>query len=180
MQEILIIVLITAVMLTVWGIWQVFEKVGRSGWKAVVPLYNFYILLRITGYSSWWILSYIWLITIWPLYYILLPHVMCPARDVSCQESVGWFLTELLQSVLNIFRPKFWTESLRMVGFNLIFWLILYGVPILSIVLIWRVLQNVSDRFERGVLFSLGLLFLPFIFWPILGLGSAEYQEGGQ
>jgi hypothetical protein len=33
-----------------------------------------------------------------------------------------------------------------------------------------------SKSFGNGVGFTLGLLFLPFIFYPVLGLGDAKYQ----
>ena len=32
-----------------------------------------------------------------------------------------------------------------------------------------------AQSFGKGVLFTLGLIFLPIIFYPILGFGSAEY-----
>lgn len=31
------------------GLWKVFEKAGEDGWKALVPIYNFYILFKISG-----------------------------------------------------------------------------------------------------------------------------------
>jgi Family of unknown function (DUF5684) len=39
---------------------------------------------------------------------------------------------------------------------------------------IW-VLNMISKSFGKDVGFTLGLLFLGFIFWPILGFGSAKY-----
>jgi hypothetical protein len=33
-----------------------------------------------------------------------------------------------------------------------------------------------AGRFGKGVGFVVGMIFLPFIFYPILGFGPAEYQ----
>jgi hypothetical protein len=37
------------------SVWFIFEKAGQKGWKAIIPVYNIYILLKITGKKSWWI-----------------------------------------------------------------------------------------------------------------------------
>ena len=36
------------------GLWRIFEKAGHQGWKAIVPLYNFYIWLKIIHKPLWW------------------------------------------------------------------------------------------------------------------------------
>jgi hypothetical protein len=32
------------------------------------------------------------------------------------------------------------------------------------------------SAFGKGVGFAIGMIFLPFIFWPILAFGSSQYQ----
>jgi hypothetical protein len=39
------------------AIWKVFEKAGRPGWAAIIPIYNTITLLNITGKSGWWFLG---------------------------------------------------------------------------------------------------------------------------
>lgn len=39
------------------GMWKVFTKTGHAGWKAVIPIYNVYVMLRIGGNSKWWLLG---------------------------------------------------------------------------------------------------------------------------
>ncbi len=57
-----------------------------------------------------------------------------------------------------------------------LWWFILFLIPFVNYVfLIWTI-NLVSKSFGKDVGFTLGLLFLPFIFWPILGLGKATYQ----
>ncbi|HET6350647.1 MAG TPA: DUF5684 domain-containing protein [Coriobacteriia bacterium] len=38
------------------AMWKVFEKAGRPGWAAIIPIYNIYILLKVAGWSGWWLL----------------------------------------------------------------------------------------------------------------------------
>jgi hypothetical protein len=40
------------------GLWQVFIKAGESGWKAIIPIYNIWILLEIIGRPGWWVILY--------------------------------------------------------------------------------------------------------------------------
>lgn len=47
--------LITGIM-TIIGLWKVFKKSGEDGWKAIVPVYNMYTLMTITGVKTYWLL----------------------------------------------------------------------------------------------------------------------------
>lgn len=38
------------------GLWKVFEKSGRKGWEAIVPIYNYFIWLKIVKKPVWWII----------------------------------------------------------------------------------------------------------------------------
>lgn len=55
-------------------------------------------------------------------------------------------------------------------------WLLLFFVPVVNIVIQIIVIHGVSKNFGKGVGFTLGLIFLGFIFLPILAFGSAQYQ----
>jgi hypothetical protein len=35
------------------GMWKVFEKAGREGWKSLIPFYNMYVLTEISGQNGW-------------------------------------------------------------------------------------------------------------------------------
>lgn len=39
--------------------WRVFEKAGKPGWAAIVPIYNAIVILQIAGRPVWWILLYL-------------------------------------------------------------------------------------------------------------------------
>lgn len=90
------------------GLWKVLEKAGEPGWGAIVPIYNIFLLVKVSGNS--------------PLFVLL-----------------------LLIPLVNIF----------------------VGI---------KVMIDLAGKFGKGTGYALGLLFLPFIFFPMLGFGSAQYR----
>ena len=44
---------------TVIGLWKVFEKAGKPGWAAIIPIYNIIVLLEIVGKPAWWIILFL-------------------------------------------------------------------------------------------------------------------------
>ena len=40
------------------ALWRVFTKAGRPGWAAIVPIYNIYTLVKVSGNSGWFTLLY--------------------------------------------------------------------------------------------------------------------------
>ena len=56
-------------------------------------------------------------------------------------------------------------------------WLLLYLIPVVNIVLAIMMTHAISTKFGNGVGFTLGLIFLPFIFFPILAFGDYTYQQ---
>ncbi len=57
-----------------------------------------------------------------------------------------------------------------------IWWVILMFIPFVNIIVIIIAVHNLSKAFGKGVGFTIGMLFLPFIFYPMLGFGKAVYQ----
>lgn len=55
-------------------------------------------------------------------------------------------------------------------------WLLLFLIPLVNLVIAILVGIDVAKAFGKGVGFGLGLTFLGFIFYPILGFGSDTYQ----
>ena len=56
-------------------------------------------------------------------------------------------------------------------------WLFLMLIPIVNVVILIIVTHRLSLSFGKGAGFTVGLIFLPFIFYPILAFGNAKYQE---
>jgi hypothetical protein len=55
-------------------------------------------------------------------------------------------------------------------------WLLLYLVPVVNIVILIIVANDLSKSFGHGVGFTLGLIFLSVIFLFILAFGSSTYR----
>ena len=54
----LTIVEIALLVLLIAGMWKVFQKAGKPGWAAIIPIYNIIVLLQITGKPIWWLVLY--------------------------------------------------------------------------------------------------------------------------
>ena len=54
-------------------------------------------------------------------------------------------------------------------------WLILFLIPLVNIVVALIVFIDLAKAFGKGTGFGIGIFFFSFIFYPILGFGSATY-----
>jgi hypothetical protein len=88
-------------------LWVIFQKAGVEPWKAIIPIYNTYVLIKIVGRPGWWIL--------------------------------------------------------------------LFLVPIVNIVISIIVYNDLSKSFGKSGWFTVGLIFLNWIFLMILAFGKATY-----
>jgi hypothetical protein len=93
--------------LMIVSMWKVFEKAGKPGWAAIIPIYNTYIMIEITGKPAIWLL---------------------------------WCLLPCVNIVFAV-----WLTNLM------------------------------SKSFGKDEGFTVGLILLPIVFWPILGFGNAKY-----
>ncbi|MFB6283998.1 MAG: DUF5684 domain-containing protein [Halobacteria archaeon] len=50
-------------------------------------------------------------------------------------------------------------------------------IPIVNIFVMFYINWGLTENFGHGIGYALGLTFLPFIFFPILGFGDAEYLD---
>jgi hypothetical protein len=55
-------------------------------------------------------------------------------------------------------------------------WFILFLIPVVSLVISILVAIEIAKKFGQGTGYGIGMAFLPFIFYPMLGFGSATYQ----
>jgi len=57
-----------------------------------------------------------------------------------------------------------------------IWWIILFFIPFVNLIPCILMPVGIARNFGRGTGTALGLIFLGFIFYPILGFGSAVYS----
>jgi hypothetical protein len=64
---------------------------------------------------------------------------------------------------------------LQIVGRPL-WWIVLLIIPIVSLIVGIIVMIDFAKSFGKGGGFVVGLILLPFVFYPILGFGDAQYK----
>jgi hypothetical protein len=61
------VVIVAIIVVLVAGLWKVFQKAGKPGWAAIIPVYSTWVLFEIVGYPGWWsLLSLIPIVNIFP------------------------------------------------------------------------------------------------------------------
>ena len=50
------IIFLALIVLSIAGLWMMFQKAGEEGWKAIIPIWNTLIILKIVGREWWWII----------------------------------------------------------------------------------------------------------------------------
>lgn len=51
-----LIIMVLVGIICIAGFWKVFEKAGKPGWAAIIPIYNTIVLLEIIEKPIWWFL----------------------------------------------------------------------------------------------------------------------------
>lgn len=52
-------------------------------------------------------------------------------------------------------------------------------IPVAGIYFLFVIQLDMVRRFGKDAGYAIGLMLLPFIFWPMLGFGAAQYRGGG-
>jgi hypothetical protein len=58
-----------------------------------------------------------------------------------------------------------------------VWWILLLIIPFVNFIVGILVAVDLAKAFGKSVVFAVGLILLPFIFYPILGFGSATYSK---
>jgi hypothetical protein len=104
---------------------------------------------------------------VWVMVYIAIVAVMLAAMWMIFTKAgkPGW------AAIIPIYNL---VVLLEIVGKPL-WWIILYFIPIVNIVVVILVYAGLARSFGKGGGFVVGMIFLPFIFFPILGFGADRY-----
>ncbi len=71
--------------------------------------------------------------------------------------------------------PIYGTYVLTQIAGRDIIWFLLAIIPCTAIIGLPIVSMDVAKKFGKDPVYGLGLAFLPFIFYPLLGFGNARY-----
>jgi chromate transport protein ChrA len=58
-MEGMLILYLAIIVLLIASIWKIFTKAGQPGWAAIVPIYNFVVMLQVAKKPVWWILLFL-------------------------------------------------------------------------------------------------------------------------
>ncbi len=59
-----------------------------------------------------------------------------------------------------------------------VWWILLIlFIPIVNLIFYIMMLHGISTCFGKSAVFTVGLFFLPFVFFPILAFGEAKYTK---
>jgi len=75
--------------------WKIFEKAGKPGWAAIIPIYNIIVLLEIIGKPIWWIF-----LLIIPCVNIVIAIWMTNLLSKSFGQSEGFTVGLLLLGII--------------------------------------------------------------------------------
>jgi uncharacterized membrane protein YhaH (DUF805 family) len=51
-----IIIYLAILVVVIAGVWKAFEKAGAPGWAAIIPIYNYYVMVKMAGKEGWWVI----------------------------------------------------------------------------------------------------------------------------
>ena len=137
--------------------WKILEKAGEPGWKIFIPFYNYYVLLKILGLKTWF-------------WFTIALYVL-----ITISFMIGKFNTTLMvtgtQEQIEAYIHSYDFAANPMIIVSLVLF-IGYAI-LLDIIYSYRL----SKVFGHGIGYTLGNIFLPGIFWLILGFGSSKYNK---
>jgi hypothetical protein len=102
------LILLLFVVLPVVGLWQVFVKAGEKGWKAIIPIYNLIVLLKVVGREWWWVL--LWLV---PIVGIVVGIVICHDLSKAFGHGVGFTIGPVFLPMIFLLILGFGSSSYR-------------------------------------------------------------------
>lgn len=147
-----VIISLAFIALAIIAYWRIFVKAGEEGWKAIIPFYNAYTAMKL-----FWKTSIFWI-----------------GIGLGVGASIGYGMASYGVVALAIYGGG-GNAAVMVIGFILAF-----GCGITAFVLEIMFLNRVSKAFGHGAGFTVGLVFLNFIFILILAFSKSERVVSGQ
>jgi hypothetical protein len=85
------VILIISIVINLFMIvtfWRIFEKAHAPGWGILIPFYNLYLFLKISGLSGWWMLGLI-ILPLIPFVGMLFPLVVSLLMSLGIARGFG-------------------------------------------------------------------------------------------
>lgn len=157
------LLIFAAVILTFIASWKVHEKAGLPGWSGIIPYYNYYArAARVGMVDTFWKCLKILALTI---------GVSIVGVMVAIVSAIALIGAEAAESVMTI----------GILLSTLLDLAVAISAGALMIWAIWAIVQLVKidikfiSYFGKGTGFAIGMLLVPYVFYPMLAWGQAEW-----
>lgn len=140
-------IIIFSVLLII-GWWKIFKKAGEKGWKALIPIYNFYIAMKIVGMQKWFWIS-----------------LLLIAVD-GCTRAISNYSPNISDGIL---RLDYGSHPVASIILAVIF------IVMITVEVTYAI--RTAKAFGRGLGFTIGLVLFPGIFTLVLGFGKSKYNK---
>jgi hypothetical protein len=157
------LLILAAVILTFIASWKVHEKAGLPGWSGIIPYYNYYARAARVGMVD----------TFWKCLKIL---------ALTFGVSIVGTVVVAIVSAISLIGAEA-AESVMTIGILLSTLLNLAVAISAWALMIWAIVQLVKidikfiSYFGKGTGFAIGMLLVPYVFYPMLAWGQAEWMS---
>ena len=142
--------------LTIIGLWNMFEKSGNGGWASIIPFYNRFLLFKISDIKNWfwgWLVCYI-LETVALITFVFLAIMAFVSGITGSDTFEGIMMT------------------IGITG------LVFAACLIYLLVVRIKLAISTARAFALGGGWAVGIFFLPAIFYMIIGVSKDIYYRG--
>lgn len=131
--------------------WKIFTKAGEKGWKSIIPIYNVYVLLKISGMKNWfWAMLGVSVVA--SVLLVVFKFDTNAFYDMKAAEAIDW-------------------------GKNIPSLCVIIAESVFELVLAIIYCRNTAKVFGKGAGFAVCLFFFTPIVWLVLGFGKAKYNK---
>lgn len=82
--------------LMIVAMWMMFQKAGKPGWAAIIPIYNIIVFCQVAGKPGWWVVLF--LIPIANIVFYIITSLSL-AKNFGKSGAFGFFLVFLLSFI---------------------------------------------------------------------------------
>ena len=102
------IIVLAVVVLSIAGLWMMFQKAGEAGWKSIIPIWNTLVILKMVGREWWWII-----LLIVPIVGFVVWIIVMNDLSKSFGHGVGFTLGLIFLSIIFLFILAFGSSMYR-------------------------------------------------------------------
>lgn len=142
--------------LTIIGLWNMFNKAGEPGWGAIIPYYNTYLLYKIADMKKMFWLFLITSVTTVVLFFVFIFAIIASLVSVSTYNSNGIY---------------------GLVGSFMGFLIVFCAAMVIGLVLKIMNAIKIAQVFNLSGGYAVGIIFLPWLFYMIIGLSKEIHYK---